>query len=619
MSNSSGKPKRYQFKAEVSRVLDIVINSLYTDKEIFVRELISNAVDALEKMRHISLTQKESGSDDLPLEIKIDLDEKAGTFTITDTGVGMTFDELKENLGRVAHSGSTEFLEKLAENAQKDLSLIGQFGVGFYAAFMVSDKVTVQTRSHESTGDAFQWVSSGTGGFTVAPVERAERGTSIILELKEAEKQFASLYTVKSIIERYSNFVPVPISLNGEKVNTVQAVWTRNKSDISEEEYREFYKYISGIGGDTFDWLHFSADAPLSIKALLYIPDENPEQFGIGKLDSDVDLHCRKVLIQKQAKDILPVWLRFLKGVVDSEDLPLNISRETMQDSALIRKINQVLTKRFLKFLKDMAKDDESRYQEFWKKFGQFIKEGIISGFEHRDALADLIRFESSRTADGEQVSLAQYLERMPEDQEQIYYIAGSDRQNIESGPYLEVFKRREIEVIYNYEPVDDFVMNHLALYKEKKFVSADSEKLELPKDESADESGETDVKALSNWIRKVLQEKVQDVRESKRLTDSPMILVNPDGHISGAMQRLMKAAGQDAGAATKRILEFNPGHAIIQQINSIRETQPDFAEIALEQLYDHAALGAGIPVETQDLVQRMNRILDSALSDLSK
>ncbi len=618
MSDTSKQNEKFTFQAEVAQVLDIVINSLYTDKEIFVRELISNAADALEKVRHLTLIEKEIRDKDAPLEIRIELDEVNRKFTISDTGIGMTREELINNLGNIAHSGATEFIQKFSESIKKDVSLIGQFGVGFYATFMVAERVTVQSRSADPDAEGYEWRCDGGNGYEIAPKPGLSRGTKIILELKPGETEFSKNYTIRQVIKKFSNFVPFPIYVDGEKINTIQALWTRNKSEISEKEYIEFYKFISGSADDPLDWLHFSADAPLAIHALLFIPKENFERLGFGKLDSNIDLHCRKVLIQKQAKELLPTWLRFLRGIVDSEDLPLNISRETMQDSALIRKLNKVITSKFIKHLDEMGKDDPEKYLRFWKTFGMFIKEGIITDYAHKDKLADLLRFQTSKTEDGVFITLNEYVERMKPDQKDIYFITGLNREAIEAGPYLEVFRKQDIEVIYNFEAVDEFVMMHLGSYKEKKLVSADSENLDLP-----DISGEADaqevpdkaeVQKISDWIRKILQDKVKDVRESRRLTESPVILVNPEGQMTSAMQQLLVAMGDKNDIPVKRTLEFNPGHPLIKKLYATRETDSEYAEMVLNQIYDQAAITAGLAVDTREMIQRMYAIISHSL-----
>ncbi|MBN1355008.1 molecular chaperone HtpG [bacterium] len=611
----------HTFQAEVANVLDIVINSLYTDREIFIRELVSNAADALEKIRHLALTDTSRTVADLPLKIEIDLDEANRLFTITDTGIGMTREELIENLGSIAHSGSIEFMKQLAENIKQDINLIGQFGVGFYSAFMVADKIRVKTRSFRPDSQGYEWSSTGSGGYSIVPRDGLSRGTTVILELKSDATEYASSYRIRRAINKYSNFVPFPILVNKEKINTVEAIWTRNRNEIKKQEYVEFYKFISAVQEEPLDWLHFSTDAPLSLNALLFIPGENLERFGFGKLDLNVDLHCRKVLIERHAREILPAWLRFLHGIVDSEDIPLNISRETMQDSALVRKINRALTSKFIKHLDEMIRDDPKQYGIFWKTFGGFIKEGIVTDPDHREALSRLLRFETSKTAPGETISLDQYVERMPDTQKEIYFITGFDRKSIDSGPYMEVFRTRDIEIIYNFDPVDDFVMTHLASYRDKNIISAESEKLDLPPvptgtDEPGRErAGREDLKQMGDWFRKVLQDKILDARPSGRLSGSPLILLNPEGRITGAMQQLLHSLNHDKVPAMKRTLEFDPDHSTIQKLFKMKDSDPEFAQTVLEQLYDHAAMSAGLPVDTREMIKRMDSILSRSLT----
>ncbi|HER63665.1 MAG TPA: molecular chaperone HtpG, partial [Desulfobacteraceae bacterium] len=399
-----------EFQAETRKVLDIVINSLYTERDIFVRELISNAADALEKFRHLSLVEKVEFDAHVPLEITIDCDDKNHTLTITDTGIGMSREELETNLGTIAHSGSGQFWEQLAEAAKKDVNLIGQFGVGFYSAFMAAKKVVVLTRSWDGS-EGWEWESDGGGSYTIKPCEGLHRGTRIILELKDDAKQYATKFAIERIIKQYSSFVSFPILVDGEKVNTVQAIWARSRNEITDKEYTEFYKFIGNAVDEPLYKLHFSADAPLAINALIYVPRENYEVMGMGRMQPGVNLYCQKVLIDQHSENILPEWLRFLKGVVDSEDLPLNISRQALQDNALVFKLRKVLTKRFIKYLKEEAKKDPETYATFWKNFGIFIKEGVTTDFEYREDLGDLLRFESSQGEAGSLVSLAEYVE----------------------------------------------------------------------------------------------------------------------------------------------------------------------------------------------------------------
>ena len=413
-------PQKFEFQAEIKQLLDIVIHSLYTEKEIFVRELVSNASDALEKLRHTQLTEKEIFDEKLELEINVTTDDKAKTITIQDFGIGMSREELVKNLGTIAHSGSKAFLKALGEGGAKNSNLIGQFGVGFYSAFMVAQRVRVYSHSWKAGEPGHVWTSDGSGTYEIEPSDGERRGTKIVIELKDDCADFAADHRIKEILERYSAFVSFPINLNGKRVNTIQALWLRNKNEIKDEEYTEFYKFQSHAYEAPRLRLHFSADAPLAINALLFVPEENTEKLGFARLEPAVSLYCRKVLIDAKPKQLLPEWLRFLKGVVDSEDLPLNISRETMQDKALIEKLSKVITKRFLKFLEEEAKNRVEGYDAFYKEFGIFLKEGAAMDFSHKDQLVKLLRFESSRTDAGKTTSLADYVSRMGSEQKEI-------------------------------------------------------------------------------------------------------------------------------------------------------------------------------------------------------
>ncbi|GAB6157260.1 molecular chaperone HtpG [Desulfotomaculum varum] len=607
--------ERYEFQAEVRQLLDIVINSLYTDREIFLRELISNAADALEKLRYQRLTSQEIADADLPLEISIQLDENNHTLTISDTGIGMTREELITNLGTIAHSGSRNFLKYVAAGERQDVNLIGRFGVGFYAAFMVAERVTVATRSYLPQAAGWQWSSDGAGSYTIAEATGLRRGTAITLHLKEDAREFARETVVKRIIKQYSGFVPFPILLNGTKVNTVQAIWTKNKNEVVEEEYTEFYKYLANAYDEPLLRLHFSADAPLNIHALLYVPKDNFERFGFGRLEPGVNLYCRKVLIQQQAKDILPEWLRFVKGVVDSEELPLNISRETMQDSSLLAKLRKVITSRFLKFLQEQAKKEPAKYKEFWNNFGMFIKEGAATDHTHRKELVELLRFTSSQAADGELVSLQDYAARMKEGQKEIYFINGPTREVIEASPYLEAFRDRDIEVLFTHEPVEDYILSQLGEYEGKKLVSIDQAGLALPATPKpeGDVLNPEQVKDLIVWLKEVLGEKVTEVRESTRLTSSPAIILNPD-YLTGSLQRMMQVMNRDINAIGPKVLEINAAHPVIKGLSRLAGQKDSFARLAAEQLFDNALIAAGLIVDPGAMVQRMNHILEKAL-----
>ncbi len=619
---STQAPERHEFQAEVKQVLDIVVHSLYTDKEIFIRELISNASDATEKLRHTQITEKAIYDDSLELEIQVTADEEKGEITIRDFGVGMTREELIENLGTIAHSGSKAFLNALKEGGEKNESLIGQFGVGFYSAFMVADTVEVYTRTWQPEGECLRWTSDGSGAYEIEPVEGERRGTRVVLQLKEAYKEFAKKDRLEGIIKNYSAFVQFPIKVEGETLNTVGALWLRNKSDISEDQYKEFYKFQAKAFDEPRFWLHFSADAPLEINSILFVPNENMEGFGFGRMEPGVSLYCRKVLIDSEPKQLLPDWLRFVRGVVDSADLPLNISRESMQDSSLIQKLNKVLTKRFLKMLEDKAKNEPETYDAFWNTFGLFLKEGVTTDFSHRDQLLKLLRFESSYTEAGKTTSLADYLTRAPEGQKEIYYLSGPSREAIESGPYIEAFKARRIEVLYLYEPVDEFVMNHARAFEEKNFVSADSDAIDLdaiaPDTETdkaeALESGDAD--QLCSFIKETLGEGVSEVGASERLVGSPAMIVNADKMMTAQMRKMMKAMqqkgdGPDLGGEPPVKLQINPRHPLVKNLAGLRETDKDLAGLIAHQLLDNARLAAGLLEDPSPMLKRNYQIME--------
>jgi TNF receptor-associated protein 1 len=612
MSNTT--PQKFEFQAEIKQLLDIVIHSLYTEKEIFVRELVSNASDALEKLRHIQLTEKEIFDDKLAPEINLTTDDQAKTVTIQDFGIGMTRDELVKNLGTIAHSGSKAFLQALGESGARNSNLIGQFGVGFYSAFMVAKSVKVYSRSWQLAEPGQVWSSDGAGSYEIEGSDGERRGTKIVITLKDDCAEFAQEWRMKEILERYSAFVSHPINLNGKRLNTVQALWLRNKSEVKEEEYTAFYKFQAHAFDEPRLRLHFSADAPLAINALLFVPKENTEKLGFARLEPAVALYCRKVMIDAKPKDILPEWLRFLKGVVDSEDLPLNISRETMQDRSLLEKLNKVITKRFLKFLEEEAKNRPEDYAGFFAEFGQFLKEGAALDPTHKEQVVKLLRFESSLTEKGKTTSLADYVSRMGTEQKEIYYLVGPNRAAIESGPYLEAFKARNLEVLFCYETVDEYVMNHVREFDGRKLTAADHAEVklsELPKPEGA--LAEADVAKLTGWLKSTLGERVAEVKSSDRLVDSPVLALNADKFLSPHLRRMMKAMNKEGADSPLRVnLEINPRHAIIKRLFELQGSNPDRAKLVAEQLLDNALICAGLLDDATAMVARLNRLLET-------
>ena len=605
--------EKHAFQAEIGQLLDIVTHSLYTDKEIFVRELISNAADASEKLKFLQTSGTEIFEPDAPLKITVATDDQAKTITFTDAGLGMTHGELIDNLGTIAHSGSKAFLEQL--KASKDnASLIGQFGVGFYSAFMAGEKVTVFTRSYQPGEQGWMWTSDGQTGYEIEPAGELSRGTKVVVQLRDAE--FAQASNIERIIKHYSNFVPFPIELNGTAVNTVQALWTRSKKEITDAEYEDFYKFVGHDSEPATYRLHFTADAPLAIQALLFVPPKSFEHLTLARGDSEVNLYCKKVLIQPKAKDLFPEWLRFLRGVVDSEDLPLNISRETMQDSALLRKLNEVLTKRVLKWLDEEAKADPEKFDKFFSQHGHCLKEGIATDWSHKEAIAKLLRFESSHTEAGKTTSLTDYVTRMKEEQKEIYYLLSPSREAAEGSPYYEVFREKGLEVLFLTDARDEFVMEHLREFDKKRVIAA--EKADLKLDDKTHALSDDDARLLATFIKEQLGERVGEVRVSKRLVGSPAVAVDSDPTMTASMKRMIKMMNREGtapGLDSKPDLEINPDHAMMVRLNAIRQSDAALAGEVSAQIFDNALVSAGLLEDPRAMLTRLNSLLERLLA----
>ena len=608
--------EKHHFQAEIQQLLDIVIHSLYTDKEIFVRELISNAADACEKLRFLQSSGTEIHQPEVAPEIHIQTDDKLGLITISDSGIGMTHADLVQNLGTIAHSGTKAFLSQLAEqNKKADAQLIGKFGVGFYSAFMAAGKVSVHSRAYLPQEQGWVWTSEGANGYEIEQAQDLPRGTRIVLTLKDDAKAFSEESKLEGIIKRYSNFVQFPIHLNGKRINTVQAIWSRSQSEVKEEEYNEFYQYLGHDQDKPLYRLHFNSDAPLSIQSLLFVPAKNWESMGMGRIDSDVHLYCRKVLIQSKAKDLFPEWLRFLKGVVDSEDLPLNISRESMQDSTLMQRLNKALTGKFIKFLGEQAEKDAAAYETFYAEYQRFIKEGVATDYTHREGLGKLLRYETSTTKKGELTSLSAYVTRMGAEQKEIYYLLAPNREAAEASPYYEVFLSRGTEVVFMYDPWDEFVMEHLHTFEGKTLKAAEKADLGLEKAEGESLS-EADGAALAKWMKETLGEAVREVRISQRLVESPAVLVDSDKYMTSSMRRILKAAGkgQEGSGNAPQDLEINPRSPIIIRLSAQRGADAALAGTVTEQLLDNARVSAGLLEDPRAMLKRMNELLERVL-----
>ncbi|HYO53073.1 molecular chaperone HtpG [Archangium sp.] len=618
----------HKFQAEINQLLNLVINSLYSHKEIFLRELVSNASDALDKLRFRSVTEPELLEGASELEIHLIPDSEKGTLTLEDTGIGMTHDELVKNLGTIAHSGSREFLELAAQRGQKDVNLIGQFGVGFYSAYLVADRVEVVSRAAGKDAQAWRWTSDAKGTFTVEPAERATRGTSVILHMKEDQKEFLDEWRLRSLVTQYSDYVNHPIKLQVKKttgegdekktetklevVNKASALWQRPRSEVTDEQYREFYKHLTHDWDQPLAWTHFRTEGNQVFTGLLFLPKNPPFDLNTPT-QRGVRLFVKRVLIMDRCEEMLPQWLRFVRGVVDSDDLPLNVSREMLQDSAVVQAIRKHVTKKTLDMLEKLAKDKPEDYRTFWKSFGTVLKEGLAVDTEYREKLGTLMRYESSREEGV--TSLADYVSRMKEGQEAIYYVFGETRKAVVDSPHLEALKKRGYEVLYMTDPVDEWASQGLREFQDKPLVSAMHADLKLKETEEEKREKEERAKGLgplAERMKEVLKEHVREVRVSDRLTDSPCCLVVPEGGSHAFMERLLRERGRGL-PRVKRILEVNPAHPIIEHLRALQEREPGSAQMTewVEMLYDQALLTEGSSVEDPNrFARRMTALM---------
>jgi molecular chaperone HtpG len=594
------------------------VHSLYTHPEIFIRELVSNASDALNKVRFLKLTKQDIYQPEKELRIDITLDKDKQTFTISDTGIGMTEEDLRTKIGTVASSGTMEFLKQIDKDKLQSANLIGQFGVGFYSVFMVTDEVTIETRNASPEAKAYRWTSKGEEKFTIEEIDKADRGTSISFKLKDDYKQFADEFTVKEILRKYSNFVDFDIYVNGEKVNTIKAIWHKKKDTIKEEELVEFYKFISGDFEPPLGHLHLDIEGNVNFKALLFVPATAPPTFMKEFSEKSLHLYSNKVFISDEITDILPDYLRFLKGVVDTEDLPLNVSREVIQSSPLTAKIRQIITSRIIQMLEDWASNDKEKYEKFFKNFGSLLKIGITSDFSMKDRLIELYRFPSSKTKADELTSFAEYLARMKPDQKEIYYIAGDNIEAIEKNPNLEYFKSKDYEVIYLTDPVDLFVFPYIINYKEKNIISIEKAEIKDKEDDGKkDKTSQYDDETINSFIEKVkaiLGESVEDVRKSNRLVDSPVTLVAGQNALDPQTEKLMEMMDKDY-KGSKKIFEINFDHPLIMNLVELNKKDPDtdLLKKSIMQLFDGATLLYGKIKSPVDFVNRMIDFMTAA------
>ncbi|MBO2616798.1 molecular chaperone HtpG [Shewanella algae] len=624
------------FQTEVKQLLHLMIHSLYSNKEIFLRELVSNAADAADKLRYLALTNDALYEGDGELRVRISTDKEKGTITIEDNGIGMTRDGVIEHLGTIAKSGTSEFFKNLSGDAAKDSQLIGQFGVGFYSAFIVADKVTVRTRAAGHKADeGVQWQSAGEGDFTVEDIVKESRGTEITLHLREEEKEFADDWRLRSIITKYSDHISIPVEMwqegspesegpDGEKVpategqwqvmNKATALWTRNKSEISDEEYQEFYKHISHDFSDPLLWSHNRVEGKQEYTSLLYIPSKAPWDLWNRDRKQGLQLFVQRVFIMDDAEQFMPSYLRFVKGLIDSNDLPLNVSREILQDNKVTQTMRTAITKRVLGMLEKLAKDDSDKYQQFWAEFGQVLKEGPAEDWSNRERVAGLLRFASTHNDTAAQtVSLDDYIGRMKEGQSKIYYIVADSYEAAAHSPHLELLRKKGIEVLLMSDRIDEWLINHLTEYKEKALHSVTRGELDLGELEDENEKAEqeklaAESESLLKRIKEALGDKVKDVRVTTRLTDTPACVVAGEGEMSSQMIKLMQAAGQQV-PEVKPTFELNPTHPLVAKLNEEADESRfnDWSNLLLQQ----AMLSEkGSLADPSEFIRLMNQML---------
>jgi molecular chaperone HtpG len=616
------------FQSEVKQLLHLMIHSLYSNKEIFLRELISNASDAADKLRFRALSNASLYEGDGELRVRVSFDKENRTLTIADNGIGMTRDEVIDHLGTIAKSGTKAFLESMGSDQAKDSQLIGQFGVGFYSAFIVADKVTVRTRAAGASADqGVFWESEGAGEYTVADIDKADRGTEITLHLREGEDEFLDDWRVRSVISKYSDHIALPVEIeqreekdgetviSWEKINKAQALWTRSKSEVSEDEYKEFYKHIAHDFTDPISWSHNRVEGKQEYTSLLYIPSQAPWDMWNRDHKHGLKLYVQRVFIMDDAEQFMPNYLRFVRGLIDSNDLPLNVSREILQDSRVTQNLRSALTKRVLQMLDKLAKDDAEKYQTFWKNFGLVLKEGPAEDNANQEAIAKLLRFATTHTDSSAQtVSLEEYVSRMKEGQEKIYYITADSYAAAKSSPHLELLRKKGIEVLLLSDRIDEWMMSYLTEFDGKAFqsVSKTDESLDKLTDEETEEAKEAE-KALEPFVDRVktlLGERVKEVRLTHRLTDTPAIVTTDSNDMSTQMAKLFAAAGQEV-PDVKYIFELNPEHALVKRA---ADTQDDaqFGEW-VELLLDQALLAErGQLEDPNQFIRRMNQLLVS-------
>ncbi|MFO7632335.1 MAG: molecular chaperone HtpG [Caldilinea sp.] len=615
-----------EYRTEVKQLLDILAHSLYTDREIFLRELISNASDALNRIQFEMLTNHEVVDPEAELAIHIEVDDEAKVITIRDTGIGMNRDELVENLGTIAHSGARTFLQNANQSQSTLEEIIGQFGVGFYSVFMVAEEVTVVSRSYRTHDQAALWQSRGDSRFSLAEAGKEDRGTEIRIQFKEDAAEYAAAWRIESIIKRHSDYVSFPIYVKGKNdepkvANRRTALWRQSPSKVEAAEYEEFYKQLTFDDAAPLLHVHMVADAPANVRSILFVPAHRERSSLRLRPEHGLRLYSRKILIQEHNKELLPEYLRFVEGVVDSEDLPLNVSRETVQSNPVTRQLRKALTSRLLRDLKNLAEEDQTKYITFWTEFGVFVKEGLASDFANRDALQELLRFRSTRTGADDWTTLKEVIERMKPDQKAIYYILGDSLKSAMRSPHLDYFRKHEIEVLYLTDFIDGYMVSQLREVEGKPLQNVDDANLDLPKVEVTDETPETQVSKdafdqLVARVKAVLGERVREVREGKTLVDSPARLVSPEDDFARELQYVRRVIEEDFVAPVK-ILEINRHHPIVANLARLagEEGENPLIDPSIEQLFDNLQLLDGAyQGSVADMVDRIQRLMGAAL-----
>lgn len=620
-------PETLEYRTEVKQLLNILAHSLYTDREIFLRELISNSSDALNRIQFEMLTNQDVVDPQAELAIQIAVDPDAKTITLSDSGIGMNHDELVQNLGTIAHSGARSFMQSAANDGKVNLEeIIGQFGVGFYSVFTVADEVTVTSRSYRPEDGAWSWRSTGDSQFTITPAEKSERGTSILIKLKEDANEFATTWRLENIIKKHSDYVSFPIYVkdvqNAEAepkiANRRTALWRQSPSKTQASEYEEFYKQLTFDDAPPMAHIHFVTDAPVNIRSLLFIPSKRERRLMYANADFGLRLYSRKILIQQRNKDLLPEYLRFVEGVVDSEDLPLNVSREMVQSNPVLRRMKTALTGRVHKELKTLSEGDADKYTKFWEELGVFIKEGVTTDFTSQGELVDLLRFRSSHTGEERWTSLKQYTEKMASDQTKIYYVLANDLKSAARSPHLDYFRANDIEVLYLVDPIDSFMVGSLREYSGKQLQNVDDSNLELPKEKveskKAEEVPQEEYDKLQKRVSEVLGDRIKSVRESKQLVNSPCRLVSDDA-FERDMERIRRITGEE-GETSKRVLELNRSHPIVASLAHKIESGSDteLVNATIEQLFDNALLLEGLHQNPADMVERIQKLMAAAV-----